>query len=99
MKSKLIRILIVLCFVGMVVFGVIVFLGNHNVEQKTYQEVTKLKNEAKFDSLYRKANSVQSGYGGGLCPYAEYTNNAITTLNRGIDFYLYYLQDMDVMNK
>lgn len=99
MKSKLIRILIVLCFVGMVVFGVIVFLGNHNVEQKAYLEITELKNDAKFDSLYRKASSVQSGYSGGQCPYADYTNKAIQTLNNGVDFYLYYLQDMDGMNK
>ncbi len=100
MKSKLIRILIVFCFVGMVIFGVVVFLSNHNVESKVYTEITKIKNNADFESLYKDANSVQSTYGSSVtCGYVDYANDAIKFLNEGIDYYLYYFQDMSGMNK
>ncbi len=100
MKSKLIRILIVFCFVGMVVFGVVVFLTNFNVESKVYSEITTIKNNAKFDSLYKSANSVQSTYtSSSVCPYVDFANDAIKYLNEGIDYYLYYFQDMSGMNK
>ena len=100
MKSKLIRILIVLCFIGMVVFGVVVFLTNFNVEAKVYSEITTIKNNTKFEALYKSANSVQSTYTSStVCPYVDYANDAIMYLNEGIDYYLYYFQDMSGMNK
>ncbi len=99
MKSKLIRILIALCFVGIAVFGVIVFLGNHDVEKKAYAEIIAMRNDTEFETLYSKAAVVDKDYNGANCDYAIYTNNAVKELNAGIDYYLNYLQNMNGMNK
>lgn len=99
MKSKLIRILIVFCFIGMVVFGAVVLLTNFNVGDKVYIEITTIKTNAKFDALYKRADSVQSTYASDtVCPYVDFVNDAIKFLNEGIDYYLYYFQDVSNMN-
>lgn len=99
MKSKVIRIIIVLCFVGMVAFGVIVLINNINVETKAYSQIAEMRNNAEFDNFYIRADKVQSTAGGDQCSYTAYTNKATILLNEGIDYYLVYLQDMDGMNR
>ena len=99
MKSKIIRIIIILCFVGMVAFGVIVLINNINVETKAYSQITKMRDNAEFDNFYIRADKVKSTSSGDQCPYSAYANNATILLNEGIDYYLVYLQDMDGMNR
>lgn len=99
MKSKLIRILIILCVIGVVTFGVVAFLVNHNVEQKAYSEIATIRNNTNFEKFYKNADNTKSKYGGDQCPYVKYVNDATKDLNTGIDYYLNYLQNMSGMNK
>ncbi len=99
MKSKLIRILIILCVVGVVTFGVVAFLVNHNVEQKAYSEIATIRDNTDFEKFYKNADNTKSKYGGDQCPYVKYVNDAAKDLNAGIDYYLNYLQNMSGMNK
>ena len=99
MKSKLIRILIILCVVGVVAFGVVALLVNYNVEQKAYNEISTIRDNADFDKFYRNADGIKTSHSGGQCSYVKYVNTATRDLNDAIDYYLNYLQNMSGMNK
>lgn len=100
MKSKLIRILIALCFVGVAVFGVVAFLANYNVESKTYSEIATIRDNTEFDAFYAKAENTLLAYGSTTkSSYILYINDATKELNSAIDYYLNYLQNMSGMNK
>ncbi len=101
MKSKLIRILIVLCFVGIATFGVVVFIGNFNVEEKVYSEVTKLSNSVDWNNFDIKAQSVKVSFENKntQCAYVAYVNKATKELNKSIEYYLQYFRNMNGMNK
>lgn len=99
MKSKLIRVLIVLCFVGMATFGVVVFLGNHNTAQKTYEQIITIRDNAKFDNFFTKADGIKASFSGDQCKYVDYINDATKELNEAIDYYLFYYQNLNNVNK
>ena len=99
MKSKLIRVLIVLCFVGMATFGVVVFLSNHNTAQKTYEQIITIRDNAKFDNFFTKADGIKASFSGDQCKYVDYINDATKELNEAIDYYLFYYQNLNNVNK
>ena len=96
----MLKILIVVSFIGIIVFVCIAIFNNQNISYEAYSYIAYTHKSTDFKSLQNNIkNNVKSAYGEGADSYVNYINTAITELNEGIDYFIDYLAYEDGLTK
>ena len=99
MKNVLLKIIIVIAFVGIFVVGGILIIKNRNVDLMAYNTIKIKSEEIKIDELSKNALKVKDSYDGALDIYANTVYAMIYNTNLGIDFYLDYLVNIRTISR
>ena len=99
MKNVLLKIIIVIAFVGIFVVGGILIIKNRNVDLMAYNTIKIKSQEIKIDTLSKGAVEVKDSYEGALDIYASTVDAMIYNTNLGIDFYLDYLVNIRTISR
>lgn len=90
--TVLLKILMVISFVGVIVFVAFAIISNQNVSFEAYSYIASSYENVEFSKLESDVNSnMKSSYNGEVDGYAKYINKAISELNKGNKFFLDYL--------
>ncbi|MBR1985020.1 MAG: hypothetical protein IKA31_04690 [Clostridia bacterium] len=97
----LLKILIVVSFIGIIVFVGIAIFNNQNIAFEAYSYIAYTHKSTDFKTLQNNiTNNVKADYyDSEMDSYAKYINTAITELNAGIDYYIDYLVFEDELTK
>ena len=99
MKNTLLKIIIVIAFVGIFVVAGILFIKNRNVDCMAYNSITIEMKETDFDGLSNDAQNVKESYGGALDDYSQMIDSMVYNLNLGINFYMDYLVNIRTISR
>lgn len=99
MKSTVLKVIIIVAFIGIISIIGIVLINNHNVEDKGYKAIISQNNSIDMDLLTQRAGNVSASYNGSPDEYAVYTTKAFLYLNEGISYYLNYFDNISGMSR
>ena len=99
MKNVLLKIIIVIAFVGIFVVSGILIIKNRNVDLMAYNTINTKKQEINFTKLSDGATKVKDAFEGNTDVYADFVNAAILNTNMSIDFYLDYLVNIRTISR
>ncbi len=101
MKSKVLKFIIIIAFVGIIAVTGIVLINNHNVEDKGYKSIVEQNVSIDIDSLILNAGGVKKAYGASAAidEYATYLAKAFSYLEEGIDYYFNYFDNVKGMSR
>lgn len=90
--TLLLKIILVISFIGIIVFVAFAIINNQNISYEAYNYVSNAYLQTNFDSLKNNVNAnMKSSYNGEVDEYAKYINSAINEVNKGSKYFLNYL--------
>lgn len=96
----ILKILVVVSFIGVIVFVSIAVINNRNITYEGYNYVCHTRDKTDFKTLQANIETkVKVEYGAGSDPYAIYINDAVRELNIGINYLLDYLAFQEKLTK
>ena len=96
----ILKILVVVSFIGVIVFVTIAVVNNRNITYEGYNYVCLTRDQTDFATLHTNIETkVKNEYGGTSDPYAIYIDDAVKELNGGIDYLLDFLAFQDRLTK
>lgn len=99
MKNVLLKIIIVIAFVGIFVVGGILIIKNRNIDSMAYNTIKIKIKETDFSGLSKDAVNVKDSYDGDDDPYVITVSAMILNTNNAIDFYLDYLAGIKTISR
>jgi len=99
MKNTLLKIIIIIAFVGIFVVAGILFIKNRNIDCMAYNSITIEMKETDFEGLSEDAQVVRESYGGALDDYSQAIDAMVQNLNMGISFYMDYLVNIKTISR
>lgn len=91
MKSKLLKLLIVLAAFGIIVVVVVFVFNNKDVEKKTYSVLRAKSDEVNFNTVYQNCNDVKKSYEGESDEYAVAVAEMLAELEKACNYYILYV--------
>lgn len=99
MKNTLLKIIIVIAFVGIFVVAGILFIKNRNIDCMAYNSITMEMKETDFEGLSEDAQVVRESYDGALDDYSQAIDAMVQNLNMAISFYMDYLVNIKTVSR
>lgn len=89
--SVVLRIIMLLAFVGIIVFVAVAIITNQSIAYSSYNYIYSEKQKANFSDFYDNLGRVKETFGASKDEYTAFLSNAILDVNNGVDYYLSFL--------
>ncbi len=100
MKSKVLKAIIIIAFIGIIAVVAIVLMNNHNVEDKGYKAIVEQNKSIDINAMMLNASGVKAKYHD-VTPddFAVYLTAAFEQLDEGISYYFNYFDNVKGMSR